>query len=172
MTDVTLKPMDARAFAHERGGVASVEGAIGIALLSMSFLAVSDIGAKTMTQAKLASALRFSGQYIANGGTDIGTAEAIFRDGYGSIVRSFSSKVKCSCAGSQSSNDPQTNEPKAVEQIIDGAVFADGGWSECSLTCGTAPLVKYVMMDGEVAVTPFLGDGEKVIQEAIAVRVE
>lgn len=178
-----LKSLSARArtllnrFSANRKGSVIVEFAMVVPLVSGLFLVAVDVGGVGLAKNKVSNALRFSTQYIANGGTELSIAESIFATNYGDGYESFTTSMSCACARSRTTYvvDPLQSEPAedpdAEEETpnVSGSIAA---LPACTIDCGLSPQVRYINFEAEVAIATVLEDASQTIVERTSVRIE
>lgn len=166
-------------FGAEEKGIAAVEGAVVLALLSSTFVFMADLSVEAYTQNKLSNALRSSVQYIANEGRDLDRLEEMFTNSYGEGKSKLDQKLLCSCAKPRtdfSTGDTATGEPpqKAKPEVVEVSTVQDGSgrWGRCEMSCGTGPVIKYLQLTGTGTIRNIVKNEEVSVDVSYTVRVE
>lgn len=167
---INLKKKLLQRFSREDDGSVAIEFALVVPVLAGMFLATVDLSGTGFTKSNMSSALRFSGQYIVNGGTDISVAESIFARSYGKQYSSFSATMKCSCARSRHTIDTnggeQESEPEAASVSGDTRDLP-----KCTLDCGEDPQVQFLNFEAVVVSNAILGE-DRTIRDSLSVRLK
>ena len=191
ITKTTFRALCSR-FRKEESGVAAIEGAMVMTMLSGAFVLLADMSTEVYTQNKLSNALRSSVQYIANEGRDLGRLELLFKDSFGSDKATLENKITCSCAktrdvftinenpdgtGTQDGAGTQDAGTQSYETETEVAAEGDvqdgdGRWAQCTMTCGGDPVIKYLEMTGSVDVHSLIKQEKETIDVSYSVRVE
>lgn len=162
-------------FRKDEDGATAVEFALISPVLAGLFLASLDLGATGFTQNNLTSSLRFSAQYIANGGKDLAVAEDVFKRSYGEY-QSFKSTLSCTCARSRNSINTETNpnvtQTSEADQML-GAVSGKLDTApQCTTACGDAPAIRYLELTATAMSRPILGSEYTEVTNAVSVRLK
>ena len=170
---ITRMKKFATRFRKEEDGATAVEFALVSPLLAGLFLASLDLGSTGFTQNKLTSSLRFSAQYIANGGTDLDVAKDVFARSYGQY-ETFSSKISCTCARSRASlgNDTRTGSTEGADEIIKAISANLEEAPQCTASCGDDPAIRYLELSAVVKSRPVLGSEYTEVTNAVSVRLK
>ena len=161
-------------FRKEESGATAIEFAIVSPVLAGLFLASLDLGATGFTQNNLTSSLRFSAQYIANGGNDLSVAEDVFKRSYGSY-QSFSSTLSCTCAYSRYSLDEtkaDETQASAADEILGSVNGSLKDAPQCTKSCGDAPVIRYLELRAKALSRPILGTEYTEVTNAVSVRLK
>lgn len=183
--------MTFRTFQRDERGSMAVEGALALSVLSVVLVGIVGVGGAASAKNVMANALRFSAQYVANGGSDLTVAESVFENTYGPGYDSFASVIECSCAPSRSEIDDSAGKQTAnangqrnaaeqdenASQQGDNANTANaqdstGAWGQCSIDCGADPIIKYLRLSASDSLKPIFGGDPVYLEEVVYVRVE
>ena len=158
-------------FRNDEDGVATVEFAIASPILVGLFLASLELGSTGFAEKNMSSSLRFSAQYVANGGQDLAVAENVFSRSYGQYLN-FSAKVSCDCARARSSLDDEQAPPSSPSQVSGNISGLLVDAPQCTLDCGEDPVIRYLRLSASDNVTPILGSDLTPITNSVSVRLK
>ena len=120
----------------------------------------------------MTSSLRFSAQYIANGGENIGVAQNVFARSYGSYD-SFAAAISCSCATLRASlSDEEGEATDPVSEILGNVTASINDAPMCTTDCGEDPVIRYLKLSASASYNPVLGSEENTISKSISVRLK
>lgn len=159
-------------FKSNEEGIASVEFAVVSPVLVGLFLASLELGATSAVNNNMTSSLRFSAQYIANGGEDIGVAQNVFARSFGDY-ESFSTLLSCSCATARASLDPEEGEGvDPVTEILGPITASVSDAPMCTTDCGQDPVIRYLKLSASATFNPIIGSEQNRITKSVSVRLK
>ena len=159
-------------FHRDEDGVATVEFAVVSPILVGLFLASLELGSTSFAHNNMTSSLRFSAQYIANGGDSIDVAQSVFARSYGSYD-SFGADISCSCATSRGSLSGEEGEATdAVTKVLGNVSGSTSDAPMCTTDCGEDPVIRYLKLSATASYNPILGSEQNTISKSISVRLK
>lgn len=159
-------------FRKDDDGAITVEFALMSPLLVGLLLASLELGTTGFTQKNLTSSLRFAGQYVSNGGSDLDVAENVFARSYGSY-ENFSAEISCSCANSRDSLESDETGAATTASTLIGAITGDTGDApQCTASCGDAPTIRYLRFSASALSRPILGTDYTRVSNSVSVRLK